>query len=238
MPARPRRDGVIIVDASVVLFDLDGVLADSTTSIQKAWATWAHSAGVAWEALSPHIPGRKAVDTVRLAVPAADERWVASAAAAVNQLQVDDFGDVATYPGMSEFYQSLPASCTAVVTSAPRALALARLRRRELPGPGVLVAAEDVAAGKPHPEGWIQAIRAHDATASACLAIEDAPVGITSAAAAGLPVIALATTHHASQLHEADWIVDDGHRLMVTTLGAAGPRVAIHPAEGDGAAGP
>lgn len=207
------RSSTFDILPDVVLFDLDGVLADSGKSIRRAWMTWARSVGLPWPVLAPHIPGRKAVDTIRLAVPAADQTWIEASATQVNLLQIHDEADTAVFAGMSDFYRSLPPQRVALVTSAPRQLALARLRRRDLPIPRVLFGAEDVVVGKPDPEGWSRALRAHEALGADCLAIEDAPVGVASAAAAGLQVVALTTTHAPAMLREADWVVRDGRQL-------------------------
>lgn len=208
-----------IHSADAVLFDLDGVLADSQTSIERAWRQWASRVGVSWQTLAPFIPGRKAVDTIRSAVPwPVDEAWIAQAAAEVNHIQTIDSEDDAAFPGVCEFYRSLPLGSIAVVTSAPRALAIARLERRRLPVPPVLVGAEDVRHGKPHPEGWLMASSALGVATHRCLAVEDAPVGVTSAVAAGMRVVALATTHAPAALEGADWIVRSGVQLTVSAL--------------------
>ncbi len=208
-----------VVQADAVLFDLDGVLADSQVSIEKAWRKWASHVGLSWQTLAPFVPGRKAIDTIRAAVPwPVDDAWIAVAASEVNRLQTVDSEDNAAFPGVCEFYRSLPLESVAVVTSAPRALAIARLERRGLAVPNVVVAAEDVRNGKPHPEGWLTASSALGVRADACLAVEDAPVGVTSASAAGMRVVALATTHATAALEGANWIVDSGVQLTTSLL--------------------
>ena len=78
---------------------------------------------------------------------------------------------------------------------------------------GHITSAEDVANGKPHPEPFLQALaglnRQQSRSAiptSSCLVIEDSRPGIRAAKAAGMRVLAVANTHTAQDLHEADAI--------------------------------
>jgi sugar-phosphatase len=87
-----------------------------------------------------------------------------------------------------------------VVTSGTRAIAATRLASAGLPTPPVLVAAEDVPAGKPHPAPYRLAATRLGLDPAACLAIEDAPAGLTSAHAAGCRTLALLTTHPGTTL--------------------------------------
>jgi sugar-phosphatase len=91
--------------------------------------------------------------------------------------------------------QSLPPDRWAVVTSAPRALAVRRLDAAGLPVPPVLVTAEDVERGKPSPDGFLMAAGALGFAAGDCLIWEDAPAGIAAAEAAGGTVIVVGATH-------------------------------------------
>jgi beta-phosphoglucomutase len=78
---------------------------------------------------------------------------------------------------------------------------------------GVIVAAEDVSAGKPDPQGYLMCAklvseRVGKAIAPAdCLVVEDAPTVIKSVKKAGFKVLGVATTYDAAQLADADWVV-------------------------------
>jgi sugar-phosphatase len=85
----------------------------------------------------------------------------------------------------------------------------ARLASAGLPVPDVLVSAEDVEAGKPDPEGYLKAAAALGRDIGRCLVIEDAPAGIAAGRAAGARVLAVATSHSASELASADGVVAD-----------------------------
>lgn len=76
-----------------------------------------------------------------------------------------------------------------------------------------IIAAEDTAKGKPHPEGYTKALtRAQgllpNLTVEQCLVIEDSVSGIESAQAAGLRVWALTHSYSRAELALADKIVD------------------------------
>ncbi len=95
--------------------------------------------------------------------------------------------------------------------------------------PRVIVAAEDVRACKPDPEGYILGLSRLGALVgpldpARCVAIEDSVAGVQSACAAGLRVIAVAHTYavdvlraagaHAVFAHVREVTVDDFHALV------------------------
>ncbi len=73
-----------------------------------------------------------------------------------------------------------------------------------------IITAEDVSHGKPDPEVFLKGANALGKDPSRCVVFEDALVGIAAARAGGMKVVAVATTHPAAELHEADTVV---HRL-------------------------
>jgi len=89
-----------------------------------------------------------------------------------------------------------------------------------------IVAAEDVPAGKPDPQGYhlaVERLRAQtlaDLEASQCLAIEDTPKGIAAARAAGMRVIALPHTVRADALGGADRVYPTYDRISWSELEA------------------
>jgi HAD superfamily hydrolase (TIGR01509 family) len=81
-----------------------------------------------------------------------------------------------------------------------------------------IVAAEDVERGKPDPEGFLSAIRllnrdfvppAEILLPAECLAIEDSPWGIEAAKSAGVKCLGLTTSYDASRLGGADLVAAD-----------------------------
>jgi sugar-phosphatase len=120
-----------------------------------------------------------------------------------------DLDDVIALPGTQTLLRDLPADRWAAVTSGSRALMLARLAAAGLPVPEVLVSADDVSVGKPHPEGYRKAAAALGYDIARCLVVEDAPAGIQAGQAAGAHTLAVATSHSALELSSADAVVPD-----------------------------
>jgi mutator protein MutT/HAD superfamily hydrolase (TIGR01509 family) len=113
--------------------------------------------------------------------------------------------------GAAEAIRSISAQVpTAVVSGAVRAEIESLLRRFDLAKSfQTIVAAEDVARGKPMPDGYRLALeRLGRPQAWRCLAIEDAPAGLQAARAAGVDCWALSTNRTALQLGEATRVLD------------------------------
>jgi sugar-phosphatase len=191
------------VECAAVLFDLDGVLVDSTAYIERQWSDWAASKGLDPEPFLRVCHGRRAVETIRLAAPQLD----AEAEVARFRDQPGDNVSLEALPGARELVQALVGTRWALVTSGARRFALARMAAAGLPAPPVLVAAEDVRRGKPSPEGYLRAAELVGVPPDDCLVFEDAPPGVAAARAAGARVIGVATTHPPEALGEAHAIV-------------------------------
>jgi mannitol-1-/sugar-/sorbitol-6-phosphatase len=184
------------LECRALLFDLDGVLVDSTSYIEEQWRGWALSKGLAPEPFLKVCHGRRAVETIRLAAPHLD----AEAEVAAFVPPENDNTPLAAIQGAAELLKMLPPGSWAVATSGPKAGAVDRLRRAGLPIPAVLVGAEDVAHGKPSPDVYLEAARRLGMAPVDCVVVEDAPAGIEAGRAAGMRVIALTTTHPVEQL--------------------------------------
>ena len=79
-----------------------------------------------------------------------------------------------------------------------------------------IVSSDDVAHGKPDPEGYVTALAALDVDPADSLVVEDTEAGIASARAAGVGrVVALQTTLDPRRLMEADMLID---RLDVAVM--------------------
>jgi sugar-phosphatase len=164
------------------LFDCDGVLVDSEPSLNVAWSRWACDLGLEPGAVVDMVHGRRAEDVVALLVPEAQR---AEQLARIDRYELDGAASVPAVAGALALLGSLPGERWAVVTSGRAELARARLRAAGLPCPVALVAAEDVGRGKPDPEGYRTAAEHLGIATEDAVVIEDAPVGIRAARAAG-----------------------------------------------------
>jgi sugar-phosphatase len=115
-----------------------------------------------------------------------------------------DTDGVAVVEGAAQLVRLLPQDAWAIATSGTRDTAMTRLRHTGVPVPSVLITADDVKRGKPHPEAYLLAAARLNVKPERCVVIEDAPAGIRAAQAAGMRVVAIASTHSRAELGEAD----------------------------------
>lgn len=73
----------------------------------------------------------------------------------------------------------------------------------------LLLTSEYYNKSKPHPEPFLNAAKNLELDPSECLVVENAPLGIRSAKAAGMVCLAITTTLPQEDLQEADIIVND-----------------------------
>jgi sugar-phosphatase len=84
----------------------------------------------------------------------------------------------------------------------------------------VLITASDIRHGKPAPDAFLLAARRLGVEPPDCIAVEDAPVGVAAGKAAGMRVVAVATTHSAEDLRDADLVVNGPADLQAERHGA------------------
>jgi sugar-phosphatase len=175
------------------LFDMDGTVLNSIAAAERVWSAWAVRHGVDVERFLPTIHGARAIDTInRLNLPGVDAQ---AQALFIAQAEIDDVEGIIEIPGAQAFLNALPANRWAMVTSAPRDLALRRMAAAGICEPAVMITAEDVTAGKPDPAGYRLAAKRLGLEVGECLIFEDAAVGIQAAEAAGAALLIVTTTH-------------------------------------------
>lgn len=187
LPTLPQRD------FAAFLFDMDGTILTSIKAAERVWGDWAAGHGLDVAAFLPTIHGKRSEDTVRaLNLPGVDP---VAEATRITLAEIEDVAGIEAIVGAADFIASLPRERWAIVTSAPRALAEARIAAAGLPLPAVLVAAEDVERGKPAPDPFLLGARKLGVAPADCLVFEDTLAGLRSAAAAGMDSIVVTTTH-------------------------------------------
>ena len=208
------------VQCAALLFDMDGVLIDSTPAVARVWRQWAIEHRFNPEEVVAAAHGRPSLATVRDYLPNADHQ---AENREVERREIADLEGVVPLPGALDLLASLPADRWTIVTSCTRRLAEVRLRAAGLPVPPKLITSNDITHGKPHPEPYLKGATILGFTAKDCIVIEDAPAGIRAGKAADARVIALGTTAEESALREAgaDWVLNNcaGVRLMAAQAG-------------------
>jgi sugar-phosphatase len=199
---------------AAILADLDGTLVDSVASSERAWGSLARRRGLDEDETHRFAMGRPTRETIALLVPE-DERIAEQGK--VDRDEVDDAGTVVAYPGAAELLAGpIP---IAVVTSGSTELATARLRGAGLEPPAVLITADSITRGKPDPEPFLLGARALGVDPARCLVLEDAPPGIESGLAAGMPVVAFRTTHTEAEIARATVVLDSLAEAVARLLG-------------------
>ncbi len=187
-----------------VLLDVDGVMLDSYAAFQTVWNAWAEMHGLDAETVWAATHGLRPIDTIRQVAPALDPEkeflWLRE------RVQKPDLA-FPPIQGASDFLNSLPVDKWALVTSSYGPLVRERFQNADLPQPGHIVDAIAVEEGKPAPECYELGASLLEVETHQCLVIEDAPAGIRAGLDAGCTVVALASTHHESELSDAHEIV-------------------------------
>jgi sugar-phosphatase len=175
------------ISVSGFLFDNDGVLVDSHTQVEVAWAELARRFDLDYDTLAPLLIGRRSEDTL--------SRFLAGdvLAAAVDQLEtieIEVAHDTPRIEGAAEFLRSLTVPWT-VVTSATTSLAKARWAGAGLVVPNLVVTADHVTKGKPDPEPYLRGAEMIGVEPNEIVVFEDAPAGGIAARSAGCVVVAV-----------------------------------------------
>ncbi|MFN3507366.1 MAG: HAD family hydrolase [Allorhizobium sp.] len=175
------------------LFDMDGTLLNSIAAAERVWSRWALKHGLDLETFLPTMHGKRGIDTISaLNLPDID---VVQEALEVERGEIEDLDGIVPIPGAIDFLKSLPAERWAIVTSAPSALARARIGAAGLLQPLKIVTAEDVKIGKPDPAGYRLGAERLGVDPSRCLVFEDVLAGVQAGEAAGADVAVITATH-------------------------------------------
>ena len=200
-----------------ILFDMDGVLVDSTAAVARVWKKWAAQHGFDPKHVAHMAHGRPSITTIRELLP--DANYEAENRI-VEQAEIDDVEGVCACAGAADLLASLPPDRWALVTSSTRPLAEVRLRTGGHAKPKHIITSSDIVHGKPHPEPFLKAAAMLNVAPGDCVVVEDAPAGIQAGRAAGCRVLALRTTMSDEVLARAhpDWIADSCAALRVVSF--------------------
>ena len=209
-----------VVRCSALLFDLDGVLIDSTPAVERVWRRWAIEHGFDPEVVVQMAHGRPSRSTVRDLLPGS-EADIDRENREVERREIEDIEGVVLLAGARQLLDALPEGRWTIATSCSRPLAETRLRAAGLPIPKDMVTSSDVKAGKPDPEPYLKAAAKLGFAASDCIVVEDTPAGVRAGKAAGARVIAFLSTMTLSGLEEAgaDWTVQNCSSITATSDG-------------------
>lgn len=214
-------------DVSAVIFDLDGVLVDSESWWGGSRAMVARRHGAEWTAADEaSVKGANTVEWAtamreRLGLPISDE----ALAREVVDVVVDRYGREGAAriePGLAAVERLRPSVPLAVASSAHPAVIEAALRSLGLERAfRAIVSSDEVGAGKPAPDVYLEAARRLGVAPGRCAAVEDAANGIRSALSAGMWVVAVPNHRYpppADVLARAALVVERLDALTVEAL--------------------
>jgi sugar-phosphatase len=204
------------ISCAGLLFDMDGVLVDSTPAVARVWTRWAARHGFDAAEVVHRAHGRPSITTVREYLPNGDHL---AETREIERDEVTDLDGVVPLPGALELLGALPRGRWTIVTSCSRRLAEVRWKTSGLPRPGVFVTSSDITNGKPAPDPYLKGAEALGFAPRDCVVVEDAPAGVRSGKAAGARVVGLRTTMTEKELWDAgaDWVVRDCAAIALAT---------------------
>ncbi|KAF1817283.1 2-deoxyglucose-6-phosphate phosphatase 2 [Eremomyces bilateralis CBS 781.70] len=193
---------------------MDGTIIDSTPAIVQHWHKIGKELGIDPNVILETSHGRRSIDVLRIYDESkANWEYITHAEAQIPLLYGSSAVEIPGSRALLETLESVAAPW-AIITSGTKPLVTGWLDVLRLAHPRCLVTAEDVAEGKPSPEGYAMAARSLGLRrdgGEGVLVLEDAAAGVRAGKAAGFKVVALATTHTVEQLVQAgaDWVVQD-----------------------------
>lgn len=208
------------LECGAILFDLDGVLVDSTRAVERVWRDWAGEQKLDADEILQIAHGRKTAETISLVAPHLD------AEAEALELERQESGNmegVLEMEGARALLLSLPPESWTVVTSGSRTLATGRMNHLGVSLPEAFVTAEDVSDGKPAPEAYLRGAEIVGVPPGGCVVIEDAPAGIRAATAAGMTAVAVATTHEPDELSGARAVANSLADIRISPVAGEDP---------------
>jgi mannitol-1-/sugar-/sorbitol-6-phosphatase len=178
-----------IVEARVAIFDLDGTLVDSWPLLEPIYVTWALRRGLDPTVVLQLIGGYRTADALGVLLRSHEAVFLETRFLENQEFRATrNMGPMA---GARQVLQKLPPNCWGVVTSSSRRNALAKLESCGLPVPSILVAADDVASGKPDPQGYLTAAQLFGLSPFEMVVFEDSVCGVEAAVASGATTVAV-----------------------------------------------
>lgn len=216
----------IKIYCEAILFDLDGVLIDSTSCIERHWQEWSQKHHINLGLILQNAHGVRTIETMQIVAPHLDFE---KEAAEFTANEILDTEGVVAIPGAKELIDQIPVNQWTIVTSGSFDLVDARLNKAGLPMPSFIVTADDVSHGKPFPEPYLKGAKKLGFPIDQCCVIEDSVIGVKSGKNAGAKVIGVLSTHSRDELLAAgaDYVVEsldaiqldfDQRQIIITIL--------------------
>lgn len=208
-----------------VIFDMDGVLVDNNPYHRQAWHVFTkeHGFSLTDDELKRHVYGKINSEIIYyLFGKEVSPKEIKKYSLQKEKIYHELYGQhIEPVPGLIPFLDLLQSNhiSRAIATSSPPINVTFTLD-----GIGakkyfdVIVDDTQVTKGKPDPEIYLTTAKALDVLPADCIVFEDSLSGVESARRAGMRVIGLTTTHTASELADADLIIENFCAITIDTL--------------------
>jgi mannitol-1-/sugar-/sorbitol-6-phosphatase len=188
-----------VLRARAIIFDMDGTLIDSAEASEIAWRSWAAKHQVPIDRILELHHGRRPEETIAIVAPRLN---ATEEAQGIYNEQESLMEGVRPIAGANAFFESVPRDQCALVTAATRKLVDLRFKIVGLVPPDVCVTSEMLTAGKPNPEGYLQAAQRLGYEPRDCIVFEDAPAGLIAAHRAGMRSVAILSSFTEAALRD------------------------------------
>ncbi|MFX0012775.1 MAG: HAD family hydrolase [Candidatus Hermodarchaeota archaeon] len=207
-----------------IIFDMDGVLADTEPIHFESWIKLGKEIGVEFtRELFKQTFGQQSPTITRKLVGAGIDQTLIEKWANLKEQYYREMlqNKLQPLPGVVDLIKSLKVKGfkLAVGSSGPPEnvdLLLTSLKIKNYFD--VIITADDVEKGKPEPDVFLMVSNILKINPKNCIVIEDAPVGIEAAKRARMKVIALTTTHDKGELQAAQMIMKDLSNLSIEDI--------------------
>lgn len=207
-----------------LLWDLDGVIADTAPFHYRAWQMVADELGIIFrKADFNRCFGKRnheiLTDVINIDVSVADQQALADKKEMIFRELIG--GRVQIFPGVLALLSSANEAGwnMAVVSSTPPENIELILGTLEIGNYfNIVISDKDVTQGKPDPECFLLAAKRLDLLPNRCVVIEDAVAGVEAAKKGGMKCIAVTNTNPRKKLEQADLVVDSLECITIELL--------------------
>ncbi|MDQ6813857.1 MAG: HAD family phosphatase [Bacteroidota bacterium] len=197
-----------------VIFDMDGTLLESTEADYRAWEKVFNNYNkeLSFEKYAPML-GVKSADVIRNEIGFFDEEDVKRILKEKFDFFVDYVYENPIKPvrAAETFLKSLaqyPIKIALATSSRKEKMQMVLKQLDFMQYFDAIVTGDEVTHGKPAPDIFLLAAKRLALDTADCMVIEDGPIGVAAAKRANMKCVAITETHNASQLSEADLVID------------------------------
>ena len=198
------------MNIQALLFDMDGTLVNSSSSIEQTWIKWAALHDIEPSHILKNIHGLSVNEVIQSVAPHLNVQNEYELLLEIEQNSDHSYAEI---PGAKLFLEKLIPSKWGVVTMARKNHALKIFEALSLPIPEIFITADEVTHSKPHPEPYQTAAKNMNLFPEDILVFEDSIAGMTSAFHARMNVAQITFLSHVPKNQDAIYHFKDWHEV-------------------------